>query len=155
SSVQLPAISFSVARLGTRFRDSRRRGLVAALIVAVGLGAASADATTIRALPGFTANVLPANDDDSTPLVPLGFTVNSFGLTFTGLYANNNGNITFDFPLPDYTPFDLTSTGQQIIAPFFADVDTTGFGSGAVTYGNDTVGGRPAFGVDWINVGYF
>ena len=47
--------------------------------------------------------------------------------------------------------------GMPIIAPFFADVDTRGSGSDIVTYsyGNTTYNGRPAFCVDWVNVGYF
>ena len=64
----------------------------------------------MRALPGFTTNVLPANDDESTLLVPLGFTVNYFGLTFTGLYVNNNGNVTFDQPLSEFTPFEMVTS---------------------------------------------
>ena len=68
---------------------------------------------------------------------------------------NNNGNVTFGGPLGDYTPFDLTSTQSVIIAAFFADVDTTGAASGVVTYGTGVVNGRPAFGVNYVNVGYY
>jgi len=50
-------------------------------------------------LTGTWPGILPANDDDSTDLVGLGFTVNYFGLSFTDLYVNNNGNVTFDDPL--------------------------------------------------------
>jgi hypothetical protein len=114
----------------------------------------AAHAGAVRALPGFTTNTLLANDDLYTGSAPLGFTVNYYGLTFSNAYVNNNGNITFDAPLPTYTPFDLTSTGQQIIAPFFADVDTRYAGS-QVTYGNDVVDGHPAFGVNWVDVDYF
>jgi hypothetical protein len=112
-------------------------------------------ASALRLLPEFTTNVLPANDDDSTGLVPLPFAVNFFGRSYSGLYVNNNGNVTFDVPLSGFTPFDLTSTSTVIIAPFFADVDTEGIGSDAVTCGVGTVDGRQAFGVNWINVGYF
>jgi hypothetical protein len=42
-----------------------------------------------------------------------------------------------------------------ILAPFFADVDTRAPGSDVVRYGPGTVDGHNAFGVDWINVGYF
>ena len=42
-----------------------------------------------------------------------------------------------------------------MIAPFLADVDTRGVGSGLVTYGDVTVGGRTAFCVNWVDVGYF
>ena len=112
-------------------------------------------AGAIRNLRGFTANFLERNDDDSTSAVPLGFTVNFFGTNYTTAFVNNNGNITFDAALSTFTPFDLTTTQRVIIAPFFADVDTFSTGSSVVTYGTDTVNGRPAFGVNYINVGYF
>ena len=45
-----------------------------------------------------------------------------------------------------WVPLPLRAlTGVAMIAPFFADVDTTK--SNAVTYGTDSVNGRPAFGV--------
>lgn len=104
--------------------------------------------------PGFNANTLAPNDDGSDGPVAMGFTVNFFGITRTELWVNNNGNVTFDSSLSTYTPFDLTSTGQEIIAPFFADVDTSAAGD-PVTYGTGTFNGRPAFGVNWINVDYY
>lgn len=103
--------------------------------------------------PGFNANSLPANDDGSTGLVPIGFSLDFFGTTYTDLFVNNNGNVTFDNALGIFTPFDLTSTNRVIIAPFFADVDTT-LGN-VLTYGPGTVDGRPAFGVTWPAVGCF
>jgi hypothetical protein len=111
----------------------------------------------IRNLSGFTANTLAANDDFSTDAVNVGFSLNFFGTVANQVYVNNNGNITFTGPLSQFTPGDLTGSdgGLPIIAPFFADVDTTGAGSGLVTYGTDTLCGRAAFGVDWVNVGYF
>ena len=45
----------------------------------------------------------------------------------------------------------MTSTGRQIIAPFFGDVDTRSGGS-PVTFGQDTVNGRPAFAANWVDV---
>jgi hypothetical protein len=42
-----------------------------------------------------------------------------------------------------------------VVAPFFADVDTTAAGSSQITYGNLTVNGQQAFAVDYVNVGYF
>lgn len=103
--------------------------------------------------PGFDGNTLAANDDGSTGLVPIGFNLNFFGATHDTLFVNNNGNVTFDLPLATFTPFPLTSTNRAIIAPFFADVDTR-LGR-AVTYGQGTVDGRPAFGVNWPGVGCF
>ncbi|KKO46339.1 autotransporter [Arsukibacterium ikkense] len=104
--------------------------------------------------PGFNAATLAPNDDGSTGAVNIGFNVNFFGLTFSQLFVNNNGNVTFDSALSTYTPFDLTSTGQQIIAPFFADVDTRNAGD-PVTYGVGSFEGMLAFGVNWLNVDYF
>jgi len=103
---------------------------------------------------GFDANTLPPNDDGSAGPVAIGFDVNFFGITRSQLWVNNNGNVTFDGSLSTFTPFDLTSTGQEIIAPFFADVDTSDAGD-PVTYGPGTFEGRPAFGANWINVDYF
>ncbi len=114
---------------------------------------ASADAAAIRI--GFDGNTLAANDDGSTGAVPIGFSIDFFGVVSSTLFVNNNGNVTLDSSLSTFTPFDLTSTGQQIIAPFFGDVDTRGAGSGLVTYGAGTVDGRTAFGVNWVDVGYF
>jgi hypothetical protein len=106
-------------------------------------------------IPGvFNSNNLPGNDDNSTGLVPIGFPVNFFGTTFNNLYVNNNGNITFDTPLSDHTPTGLTTNiGTAIINPFFADVDTR-LGN-ILTYGQGAWGDRAAFGVNWIDVGYF
>ena len=102
----------------------------------------------------FDSNILPANDDSSTDLVPIGFPVNFFSSNYTELYVNNNGNVTFLAPLSTYTPFGLTGDiGTSIIAPFFADVDTRE--GNIVTYGPGTWEGRTAFGVNWIEVGYF
>ncbi|MEX0728537.1 MAG: nidogen-like domain-containing protein [Planctomycetaceae bacterium] len=87
-------------------------------------------------------------------LVSIGSTFDFFGLSFSSVYVNNNGNVTLDEDLSEFTPFDLTSTGRQIIAPFFADVDTSEAGD-TVKYGTDTVDGNAAFGVNWLNVDYF
>lgn len=110
---------------------------------------------SIRTLPGFAANLLPPNDDDSTGLVPIGFQASFFGHEYTEIFVNNNGNVTFDDALGEYTPFDLTHTQRVIIAPFFADIDTDNLASNVVTYGVDTIDGHSAFGVNWIKVGYF
>lgn len=104
--------------------------------------------------PGFNGATLAPNDDGSTGAVNIGFDVNFFGLTFSQLFVNNNGNITFDSPLSTFTPFDLTSTGRQIIAPFFADVDTR-FAGNPVTYGTGSFAGMLAFGVNWLDVDYY
>jgi hypothetical protein len=87
--------------------------------------------------------------------VPLGMAINFFGVNFSSIYINTNGNVTLDAPLSTFTPFGLTAASRQIIAPFFADVDTRNVASGVVTFGSGLFGGRNAFGVNWINVGYY
>jgi hypothetical protein len=89
--------------------------------------------------------------------VPLGFRINFFGRSATGITINNNGNITLGLdPLTD-TPgtLNIESSGHPMIAPFFADVDTLRFLSEPVTFGQGVICGHLAFGVDWINVSYF
>ena len=115
---------------------------------------AAAEAAAVRfdVIPP-DASELAANDDGSTGAVEIGFTVNFFGSVNDTLFVNNNGNVTFDGALSQFTPDDLTATATNIIAPFFADVDTRGTGS--VTYGQTSVDGRAAFVVTWDSVGYF
>ena len=145
------------------FLRTVRFGLLTAAIAAVWalIPAASASAAgpnAVRNLAGCGTNTLAANDDESTPQVNIGFNANFFGTTYSQLYVNNNGNVTFDNPLGDYTPFDFTTTGDVMIAPFLADVDTSGApddGSKEVTYGTDMLGGKQVFCVNWVDVGYF
>ncbi|HWA52940.1 MAG TPA: PKD domain-containing protein [Solirubrobacterales bacterium] len=122
-------------------------------------GTQSSTTATVQVLgTGCQGNVLDPNDDGYTGLVELPFTLDFFGRQHSSLFVNNNGNVTFDSPLSTYTPFDLTSTSREIIAPFFGDVDTRGPGSDATTYGPTTFSGRPAFCVVWggeNGVGYY
>ncbi len=134
--------------------DRRQMRLLSVSIV-LALSAVPASAAPRRNLPGFSANALPASDDSTSGLVSIGFPVHLFGASYSSLYVNNNGNVTFDSPLLAYINFSLTTTGMKILAPFFADVDTRGAGSRVVTYGTGTVDGHQAFGVEWPGVGYF
>lgn len=104
---------------------------------------------------GCLANTLPANDDNSSSAITLPYTLNFFGITYNSVFVNNNGYVTFDAPLNDYTPYPLTSTSHAIIAPYFADVDTRGVGANPVTYGSGIFQNHTAFCVNWINVGYY
>lgn len=99
---------------------------------------------------GFNQFVLAANDNGSTGLVPVGFQMNYFGTLFTDLFVNNNGNVSFGVPLAVFPPVTVAGLPTPAIAPFFADVDTR-LGN-EVTYGTGTVNGRPAFGVNWLDV---
>lgn len=112
-----------------------------------------ADAAAIRS-GLFGDSTLAANDDGSTGQVGVGFDLNFFGNTYNSLFVNNNGNVTFNNSINTFTPFGIQNSLIPIIAPFFADVDTEG-GAAEVSYGNGTVEGRNAFGVNWPGVGYF
>jgi hypothetical protein len=72
----------------------------------------------------------------------------------TQLRVHNNGLVSLggtDFgDLGKHGDF-LISLQVPAIAAFWADVDTTTAGS-PVVYGAGTVGGRPSFGVGWLNV---
>jgi len=117
--------------------------------------------------PGFDQNLFIGVDDKSTGPVGLPFTVNFFGSSNSTIYVNENGNVTFRGPFdadnwgglsftPNLSLGDMAAyTELDIIAPFWADVDTRPVGSGLVTYGTNTVDRHAAFGVSWINVGYY
>jgi len=115
----------------------------------------SAEAGAMRTGTITSPSTLPRTDDDSTGLVSIGFDINFFGVSSNQLYVNNNGNVTFTSPLDAFTPFGLAGVTTQIIAPFFADVDTRNLASAEVTYGTGTVDGRNAFTVNWDDVGYY
>jgi Nidogen-like len=106
---------------------------------------------------GFDDFELDRQDDDPSEYTPIGFPVFLFGKTENSCWVNNNGNITFHAAEGTYTPFPLQQYGHNLIAPFWADVDTRPEGSQPVTYsyGTEMIDGRLAFGVNWVNVGYY
>jgi hypothetical protein len=144
----------STGPLVTDPRDStiiRHRLDIAAAAQAIQAAGPPAEVTDT----GCTTTALPANDDGSTAAVSLPFVADFFGTSYSALYVNNNGNVTFRGPQATYTPFTIGANVPPMIAPFFADVDTRGTGSSLVTYGTTTFGSRPAFCVNWNGVGYY
>ncbi|MFA4836842.1 MAG: PKD domain-containing protein, partial [Dehalococcoidia bacterium] len=131
------------------------------VLVVLGLGAIpTASALGPNAIrSGFEDTALYRNDDGYSGMIPIGFTINFFGNNYSNVSVNNNGNLTFDSAMSTYTPFYLYSAGRVVIAPFFADVDTSNAGDPVEyqmwTTGRDTVNGRPAFGATWRNVDYY
>jgi hypothetical protein len=118
----------------------------------------AASAITLNASPvvsGFNSTTLATCDDCFSGAVDLGFSANFFGSTYTQTYVSNNGYVTFNSGQGTYTPTGLTASysGQPIIAPFYADVDTRG--TGTTTYGTGTYNGFAAFGVTYNAVGYY
>lgn len=142
---------------GTGVSMKRAIGVVLQVTLLVGLTTAVIGTVPASAVdfPSCTGTSLPANDDGSSEAVIPGFTFNFFNTDYTQLYVNNNGNVTFTGALGAFTPGPIVDGNLPIIAPFWADVDTTGAGSALTTYGTTTFGGHTAFCVSWDGVGYF
>jgi VCBS repeat-containing protein len=119
---------------------------------------------------GFGTQYLGANDDGSTAAINITAVFGAagldfFGHTYTSLYINNNGNITFGSASIAYTPSVINGgINNPIIAPFWADVDTrvgaaiptpggTSTGSNLVWYNLDSA--NHVLTVTWDDVGYY
>jgi protocatechuate 3,4-dioxygenase beta subunit len=98
----------------------------------------------------FTASMSP-NDDGSTGLISLPFTFMFYGTPYTGLYINNNGNVSFGASYGSYTPVGFPSTDYVMIAPFWGDVDTRPTGGGLVYHKIEA----HRITVIWDHVGYY
>ncbi len=130
---------------------------VVSLLTLTAALAASAPAAASTIAPGFdNQDSLPACDDCFSAAVMPGFALNFFGTTYSDIYASNNGYVTFSGGQGVYTPVGLGAgyVGLPIIAPFFADVDTRS-GLGSTTWGTGSFAGRPAWGTNWLDTGYF
>jgi len=107
----------------------------------------------------FTLAMLP-NDDGSSALINLPFDFNFYGDLYNSLYINNNGNISFGSPYMTWTSFSFPDSTYNMIAPFWADVDTRGgmdslgnyLGNGGAVWYKVT---PTALIVNWNQVGYF
>src|SRR5215471_7379229 len=55
-------------------------------------------------LPGFSANVMPGTDEGWVGPISMGFTANFFGASYSDVYVNTNGNVTFGQALSDVLP---------------------------------------------------
>ncbi len=93
------------------------------------------------------------NDDDYSLAVPLQFTFNLYGTTYTNVFINNNGNISFNDGYATFTPTGFPVSGFPMVAPLWGDVDTRNgsVGDGVVYYRSDP----HQFIVIWDHVGYY
>lgn len=100
---------------------------------------------------GNAANVGGASgqNDDGYMYLNLGFDVTFYGTTYSSLYINNNGNVSFGAGISAYVPSGPSGAAAPIISPFFSDVDTR---SSDVVYYNLTA---DQLVVTWNNVGWF
>jgi hypothetical protein len=133
--------------------------LLLCLVIPQGLSAAE----LIRGLGGvadFGVLAMGRNDDGSSARISLGSGfpqgINFFGNTYTTLYINNNGNITFNAPVGGFTPVSFPVSAQPMMAPYWGDVDTRGSTADSTwnnVYYSTTLPGK--FIVTWYNVGYY
>lgn len=125
-------------------------------LIAITLGCLVAAALSAQVVvSGFTqTGSLAANDDDYSPAVDLGFSMNFGGVTYSQTYVSNNGYLTFGEGSGEYSPPELNSSysGLPIIAAFFSDVDTRSPSNGTLTWGTGTVDGKAAFAAKWNQV---
>ncbi len=54
--------------------------------------------------------------------------INFFGTSYTEIYLNSNGTISFGTPFTDFNTTDLTAETTPMLAPFFADVNVASGG---------------------------
>lgn len=80
-------------------------------------------------LDGTFTTTLAPNDDLSTGSITLPFTFNLYGVNYTSLYINNNGNVSFGTPYGTFSSLPFPDSTYVMIAPFWGDVDTRAAGS--------------------------
>ncbi len=124
---------------------------------------------------GYGTQCLSPNDDGSSaaidvrPAFPSG--LHFFSGTYTRLFVNTNGNVTFNGPLSTFTPRAFPVASQPMIAPYWADVDIRPDGCGGLGAGTSATGSGPCRNpgengvwwhlepgrmiVTWDRVGYF
>jgi hypothetical protein len=107
----------------------------------------------------FTLAMIP-NDDYSSSAISLPFSFNFYGNLYDTVYINNNGNISFLAPYYTWTSNSFPDSSFNMIAPFWADVDTRGgydsLGNALGNGGNVWYKITPtALIVNWNQVGYF
>lgn len=104
---------------------------IAALIVAAAASTAMADGSALGLLFPFDSNntagwtqSMSRNDDSSSGQIGLGFDFCFYEQTKSAVYINNNGNLSFSGPFGSFTSTGFPVNGFDMIAPFWADVDT-------------------------------
>lgn len=112
---------------------------------------------------GYGPNSLRPADDSDSVQVDLSSTLPGglrfHGVTYTDVYINVNGNISFGGALADFTPTAFPGSRLPIIAAWWADVDTRGTdemvnGQG-IFWATTRVGSFGRLVVTWNDVGYF
>jgi len=90
-------------------------------------------------------------NDDGSALVSIPFNFCFYGTPYDSLYINNNGNLSFRNSFSTFTASPFPDATYDMLAAFWADVDTRGPLSGLVYYKITPT----AMIVKWEHVGYF
>lgn len=98
----------------------------------------------------YTLAMLP-NDDGSSAQIPLPFSFDLYGTSYSSLWINNNGNVTFDNAFGGFTSSGFPMQPYPMVAPFWADVDTRPQGGGEVWFKITPT----AIFINWVEVGYY
>jgi len=114
-------------------------------------GTAKTSACDCYVVPDATYSTLAHGDDALHATVHLPFAFNFYGQTYTTVYINNNGNITFDGTMSTYSSNEFFT--RKTISPFWADVHT-GSDSNPVGDVSYKIVGNALY-VNWHNVGYY
>jgi len=102
---------------------------------------------------GNGANIGAANgrNDDGFMALNMGFNFTLYGSTYSSLFINNNGNVSFGAGISAYIPTGPTGAAAPLISVFFSDVDTRNASSGVVHYNLSA----DQLVVTWDNVGRY
>jgi hypothetical protein len=76
---------------------------------------------------------VPRNDDGSLGPINLPFAFNLYGVSYSKVWINTNGNLTFTGAFGEYTASGFP-TGTPMVAGYWADVDTRSTSSGNIAY---------------------
>ena len=113
-----------------------------------GLGGPTGYGENLFSTSAFTGNLDDGSVNVNITSVFGGAGLNLYGNSYTSLFVNTNGLITFGSAEPTFTPTNLTALGQPSIAPFWTDIDIRK--GGEIYWDLDPVSGT--FIVTWLNV---
>lgn len=151
---------------------TRVLAISACAAMAAAAGSAMADGNSIFLLvpfdssnpvgTGWTQSML-ANDDGSSASIDMGLDFCFYHQDRRNVYINNNGNVSFNSPYGTFTSTGFPVNGFDMIAPFWADVDTrnrtlNGIDTNLVWHRTIDLGGdgsNDLFVVTWDSVGYY
>lgn len=112
----------------------------------------SSDGTWTNTFSPFTPS--GRNDDGSIGPIDLPFTFTVYGVEYTQVFVNNNGNLTFGEPYSFYSASGFPDASlPTMVAPFWADVDTRSTAAGGVVW-HKFIGANTLV-VTWDNVGHY